>query len=42
MEGPRQGLRVLAAEEDKAFALLHALDAQQKQTAMLQTPFRAT
>ena len=36
MEGSRKGLRVLAAEEDKAFALLHALDAQQKQTAVLQ------
>jgi hypothetical protein len=36
MQGSRKGLRVLAAEEDKAFALLHALDAQQKQTAVLQ------
>jgi hypothetical protein len=36
MEGSRKGLRVLAAEEDKAFALLHALDAEQKQTAVLQ------
>ena len=36
MEGSRKGLRVLAAEEDKAFALLHALDTQQKQTAVLQ------
>ena len=36
MEGSRKGLRVLAAEEDKAFALLHALDPQQKQTAVLQ------
>jgi hypothetical protein len=36
MEGPKQGLRLLSAEEDKAFALLHALDAQQKQTAVLQ------
>jgi hypothetical protein len=37
MAGPRQGLRVLAAEEDKAFALLHALDDKQKQTAVLQS-----
>jgi Protein of unknown function (DUF3500) len=36
MEGSRKGLRVLAAEEDKAFALLHALDAQQKQTAVVE------
>jgi hypothetical protein len=36
MQGPKQGLRVLSAEEDKAFALLHALDAQQKQGAVLQ------
>ena len=36
MSGPRQGLRVLAGEEDKAFALLRALDAEQKQTAVLQ------
>jgi Protein of unknown function (DUF3500) len=36
MSGSRQGLRVLAGEEDKAFALLRALDAQQKQTAVLQ------
>ena len=36
MSGPRQGLRVLSAEEDKAFALLRALDAQQRQTAVLQ------
>jgi Protein of unknown function (DUF3500) len=36
MEGSRKGLRVLAAEEDKAFALLHALDAEQKQSAVLQ------
>jgi hypothetical protein len=36
MDGPRKGLRVLSAEEDKAFALLHALDAQQKQSAVLQ------
>ena len=36
MEGSRKGLRVLAAEEDKAFALLHALDGQQKQAAVLQ------
>lgn len=36
MQGPKQGLRVLSAEEDKAFAVLHALDGQQKQTAVLQ------
>ena len=36
MQGSRKGLRVLAAEEDKAFALLRALDAQQKQIAVLQ------
>jgi hypothetical protein len=36
MQGPLQGLRVLASEEDTGFALLHALDAQQKQTAVLQ------
>ena len=34
--GIEKGLRVLAAEEDKAFALLRALDAQQKQAAVLQ------
>ena len=34
--GSRKGLRVLAAEEDKAFVLLRALDAQQKQAAVLQ------
>ena len=37
VEGPSKGLRVLAAEEDKAFALLHALDETQKHTAVLQT-----
>jgi hypothetical protein len=37
MSGPEKGLRVLAAPEDKAFALLHALDDKQKQTAVLQT-----
>jgi hypothetical protein len=36
MQGPKQGLRVLSAEEDKAFALLHAFDAQQKQAAVLE------
>lgn len=36
MEGTRKGLRVLAAEEDKASVLLRALDAQQKQVAVLQ------
>lgn len=36
LEGSRKGLRVLAGEEDKAFALLRALDAQQKQAAVLQ------
>jgi len=36
LTGSRKGLRVLAAEEDKAFVLLRALDAQQKQTAVLQ------
>jgi hypothetical protein len=36
MQGSRKGLRVLAAEEDKAFVLLRALDGQQKQTAVLQ------
>ena len=36
MSGPSQGLRVLSAEEDKAFVLLRALDAQQKQVAVLQ------
>ena len=36
MSGPRQGLRVLSGEEDKAFVLLRALDAQQKQVAVLQ------
>jgi hypothetical protein len=36
MSGPRQGLRVLSGEEDKALVLLRALDAQQKQTAVLQ------
>ena len=37
MDGPQKGLRVLAGPEDKAFALLHALDAKQRQTAVLQT-----
>jgi hypothetical protein len=36
LSGSRKGLRVLAAEEDKAFALLRALDGAQKQTAVLQ------
>ena len=36
LTGARKGLRVLAAEEDKAFVLLRALDAQQKQAAVLQ------
>jgi hypothetical protein len=36
MEGSRKGLRVLATEEDRAFSLLHALDSEQKQTAVLQ------
>src|SRR5205814_8998253 len=36
MQGPLQGLRVLASQEDTGFALLHSLDAQQKQTAVLQ------
>ncbi len=36
MQGPLKGLRVLSTEEDAGFALLHALDAQQKQTAVLQ------
>ena len=36
LTGLEKGLRVLAAEEDKAFALLRALDAQQKQAAVLQ------
>src|SRR4030095_3530803 len=30
MQGPLQGLRVLASEEDTGFALLHSLDGQQK------------
>ena len=37
MQGPLQGLRVLASEEDMGFALLHSLDAQQKPVAVLQT-----
>jgi hypothetical protein len=37
MSGPQKGLRVLAGPEDKAFALLHALDEKQKQAAVLQT-----
>jgi hypothetical protein len=36
LQGPLQGLRVLASEEDTGFALLHSLDAQQKPTAILQ------
>ena len=36
MQGSRKGLRVLAAEEDKAFALLRALDAAAEETAVLQ------
>jgi hypothetical protein len=36
MEGSRKGLRVLATEEDRAFSLLHALDSEQKQAAVLQ------
>jgi hypothetical protein len=36
LEGSRKGLRVLASEEDKAFALLRALDAEQKRTAVLE------
>ena len=34
--GPHQGLRLLGEEEDSAFALLHALDDQQKKTAVIQ------
>jgi hypothetical protein len=37
MDGPQKGLRVLKGPEDKAFALLHALDETQKKTAILQT-----
>ena len=33
--GPQQGLRLLAAEEDLAFALLHSLDADQRARAVL-------
>ena len=36
MEGSRKGLRVLAAEEDRGLELLRALDAEQKQAAVLQ------
>ncbi len=36
LTGSRKGLRVLAAEEDKAFALLRALNTQQKANAVLQ------
>jgi hypothetical protein len=36
MSGPNKGFRALAAEEDKGFELLHALDDQQKQKAVLQ------
>jgi len=38
MDGPLKGLRVLSQEEDSGFTLLHALDAQQKQSAVLQIP----
>ncbi len=38
MQGPLRGLRVLAVEEDSGFALLHSLDDQQKQAAILQIP----
>jgi len=34
-QGPRTGLRVLAAEEDLARSLVQSLDAQQKQTGVL-------
>ena len=34
-EGPRKGLRVLAAEEDLARDLVNALDAEQKKTAIV-------
>jgi hypothetical protein len=34
-DGPRKGLRALAAEEDKARALVLALDAKQRQTAIV-------
>jgi hypothetical protein len=37
MQGPHRGLRVLAGEEDRAFQLLHALDASQRQTAVLRS-----
>lgn len=33
-DGPRQGLRILAAEEDEGFALLAALTAEQRRTAI--------
>lgn len=36
LTGSRKGLRVLAAEEDKAFALLRALNTQQKAVAVLE------
>ena len=36
LQGSRKGLRVLAAEEDKAFALLRALDTSQREVAVLQ------
>ena len=35
MEGTRKGLRVLAAEEDKAFALLRVLNKSQREVAVL-------
>lgn len=36
LSGAKKGLRVLAAEEDKAFVLLRALNTQQRQVAVLQ------
>ena len=40
-EGPRQGLRALAAEEDLARELLHSLNATQRETTVIQeTAFR--
>ncbi len=36
-QGPRQGLRVLAAEEDLGFALLRSLDPAQRTVAIIQT-----
>ena len=36
-DGPKQGLRILGAEEDAARALLEALDASQRTTAIIET-----